>query len=55
MKNFKSVVFGLVSAAALASASDVEELTKDTFGDFVKGNELVLAECMLGLLLDGHD
>ncbi|KAK7707804.1 protein disulfide-isomerase precursor [Botryosphaeria dothidea] len=44
MKNFKSVVFGLVSAAALASASDVEELTKDTFGDFVKGNELVLAE-----------
>lgn len=45
MKNFRNAVLGLVGAAALASASDVEELTKDTFNDFVGANDLVLAEC----------
>jgi len=30
---------------ALATASDVHELKKDTFNDFVKDHDLVLAEC----------
>lgn len=38
--------FGLAALAALASASDVHDLTKDTFEPFVKENDLVLAECM---------
>jgi protein disulfide-isomerase A1 len=37
--------YGLLGLAALAAASDVHELTKDTFGDFVSEHELVLAEC----------
>lgn len=35
---------GLLGLAALAAASDVHDLTKDTFEDFVKENDLVLAE-----------
>jgi hypothetical protein len=31
--------------AALAAASDVHDLKKDTFKDFIKENDLVLAEC----------
>jgi hypothetical protein len=31
--------------AAIAAASDVHDLKKDTFEDFVKENDLVLAEC----------
>lgn len=30
---------------ALASASDVHELKKDTFKDFIQDHDLVLAEC----------
>jgi hypothetical protein len=40
--------------AALAAASDVHDLKKDTFKDFIKENDLVLAECAypsLSLLL----
>ena len=37
---------GLLGVAALAAASDVHELTQDTFGPFVKEHDLVLAECM---------
>jgi len=36
--------FGLLGLAALAAASDVAELTKDSFNDFVTDNNLVLAE-----------
>jgi protein disulfide-isomerase A1 len=36
---------GLLAAAAIATASDVVQLKKDTFDDFVKTNDLVLAEC----------
>nr|POE64854.1 protein disulfide-isomerase [Quercus suber] len=36
--------FGLLGLAALAVASDVEDLTKDSFHDFVKSHDLVLAE-----------
>jgi protein disulfide-isomerase A1 len=39
--------FGIAALAALAAASDVHDLTKDTFDGFVKENDLVLAECTL--------
>ena len=42
---------GLLAAAAVASASDVTQLKKDTFDDFIKTNDLVLAECRLHLAL----
>ena len=46
---YKKVAFSLLAAAAAtvsaADASDVAQLTKDTFDDFVKTNDLVLAEC----------
>lgn len=35
---------GFASAEGDA-ASDVHQLTQDTFGEFVKANDLVLAEC----------
>lgn len=43
----KRFACGLMAAlAAVASAeSDVAQLTQDTFDDFVKSNDLVLAEC----------
>lgn len=36
---------GLLGLAALAAASDVHDLTKDSFEPFVKEHSLVLAEC----------
>nr|OQO15965.1 Protein disulfide-isomerase [Rachicladosporium sp. CCFEE 5018] len=36
--------FGLAALAALATASDVHDLTKDTFKSFVEDHDLVLAE-----------
>ena len=47
MWSFKNIVFGLIGAAAVASASDVYDLKADTFPDFIKQNPLVLAECTL--------
>lgn len=44
MRTFTTVALGLFGAA-VASASDVSSLTKDTFTDFVTENDLVLAEC----------
>jgi protein disulfide-isomerase A1 len=47
MRNFRSIALGLVGAAALASAdaaSDVHDLKQDTFADFIKSHDLVLAE-----------
>ena len=38
--------YGLLGLAALVAASDVADLTKATFNDFVTENNLVLAECM---------
>lgn len=35
----------LLGAAASVLASDVHDLKKDTFDEFVKENDLVLAEC----------
>lgn len=37
---------GLLGLAAIAAASDVVDLGKDSFEDFTKENNLVLAECM---------
>jgi protein disulfide-isomerase A1 len=45
MRSFKNIAFGLIGAAAVASASDVHDLKADTFPDFIKENPLVLAEC----------
>lgn len=48
MRSFYSVALGLLGASAVASASDADsyvvQLTKDTFPDFVKEHDLVLAE-----------
>ncbi|KAK0632394.1 thioredoxin-like domain-containing protein [Immersiella caudata] len=44
MHNIQKLAFGLLAAAAVASASDVEVLKKDTFDDFIKANDVVLAE-----------
>jgi len=43
MRPFTTLALGLLGAV-VASASDVESLTKETFSDFVKDNDLVLAE-----------
>ncbi|KAI9823578.1 MAG: protein disulfide-isomerase precursor [Thelocarpon impressellum] len=44
MRSFRNVAFGLIGAAAVASASDVHDLKKDTFEPFIKEHGLVLAE-----------
>ena len=44
MKNLRSAALALVGAASVASASDVVDLKKDTFPDFIKSHDLVLAE-----------
>ena len=44
MHNFKNIALGLFGAAALAAASDVHDLKKDTFNEFIKEHNLVLAE-----------
>ena len=44
MRTFSTIALG-IAAAAVATASDVASLTKDSFPDFVKDNDLVLAEC----------
>jgi protein disulfide-isomerase A1 len=45
MHNVQKLAFGLLAAAAVASASDVHQLKKDNFDEFVKANDIVLAEC----------
>lgn len=41
-----AMLAGLLGLAGAADTeSDVVQLTKDTFDDFVKTNDLVLAEC----------
>lgn len=50
MRTFKTLAFG-AALAAVASASDVEILTKDSFPDFVTDNDLVLAECQFPPIL----
>lgn len=54
----KGLAYALVAAlAGMVSAdgdSDVAKLTKSSFGDFVKANDLVLAECEhLQLIITG--
>ena len=38
------MALGLLGASSVALASDVHDLKKDTFNDFIKSNDLVLAE-----------
>jgi protein disulfide-isomerase A1 len=45
MHKAQKFALGLLAAAAVATASDVIQLKKDTFDEFVKANDLVLAEC----------
>lgn len=49
MYTARRIALGLLAAAAVAYAadasSDVTQLSKKTFEDFVKSNDLVLAEC----------
>lgn len=49
MYTARNFLFGLLAAStgvhAADAASDVAQLSKDTFEEFVKGNDLVLAEC----------
>jgi protein disulfide-isomerase A1 len=47
MQHKKIACSFMAALAAYASAadSDVKQLTKDTFDEFVKSNDLVLAEC----------
>jgi len=44
MHHVYKVALGLLAAAAIATASDVEQLKKDTFEAYVKENDIVLAE-----------
>ena len=45
-KFFTTAALGLLaSSTALAADSDVHQLKKDTFNEFIKDNDLVLAEC----------
>ena len=44
MRSFRNAALGAITAAVLASASDVTQLKKDDFVDFVKSHDLVLAE-----------
>ncbi|KAL2161469.1 hypothetical protein VTH06DRAFT_8031 [Thermothelomyces fergusii] len=44
MHKAQKIVFALLTAAAVGSASDVIQLKKDTFDEFIKSNDLVLAE-----------
>ena len=44
MHTFHKIALGLIGAAAVASASDVHDLKKDTFNTFIKEHDLVLAE-----------
>jgi protein disulfide-isomerase A1 len=45
MHTAHKLAFGLIAAAAAASASDVVQLKTDNFDEFVKENNIVLAEC----------
>ena len=44
MRPFSPLTLTLLGASALVSASDVISLTRDTFNDFIKEHDLVLAE-----------
>jgi protein disulfide-isomerase A1 len=45
MHTAQKLALGLLAAAAVASASDVHQLKTDNFDEFIKTNDLVLAEC----------
>lgn len=43
-KRLACALMGAMAGVAIAE-SDVTQLTGETFNDFIKGNDLVLAEC----------
>ena len=45
MKRFGSLAFLLATASRVAAEGDVIALTKDNFSDYIRENDLVLAEC----------
>lgn len=47
MPSFRNAVFSLLAAAAVAAASDVTQLKKEDFDEYIKSNDIVLAECMV--------
>lgn len=54
MHSVKNLALCLLAAAgAVRAASDVVDLKADTFDEFVKENELVLAECKLSAQTPG--
>ncbi|KAF3762450.1 hypothetical protein M406DRAFT_99052 [Cryphonectria parasitica EP155] len=44
MPSLSKAVYGLLAAAAFAAASDVTQLKKDSFDEYIKSNDIVLAE-----------
>jgi hypothetical protein len=46
----RSALALILAAAGAVAASDVVELKKDTFNEFITDHPLVLAECMLSVL-----
>ncbi|KAI9673948.1 MAG: protein disulfide-isomerase precursor [Caeruleum heppii] len=46
MRTFNAITVGVLGAAAVAAASDVHDLKKDTFAPFIKEHDLVLAESL---------
>lgn len=51
MPSFRNAVFSLLAAAAVAAASDVTQLKKEDFDEYIKSNDIVLAECMASYIL----
>jgi hypothetical protein len=49
MHTVQKITLGLLAAAAVASASDVTQLKTDSFDEFIKTNDIVLAECAFSL------
>ena len=45
MKCLGSVAFLLATASVVAAEGDVTALTKDNFSEYIRENDLVLAEC----------
>ena len=44
MPSFKNIFLALCAATLAVAESDVAQLKKDTFDDFIKSNDIVLAE-----------
>lgn len=45
MRNLEKLALGLVTGVVASGASEVTSLTKDTFKDYIKDNDLALVKC----------